>query len=60
MDHRNVVRQLLLEDTVEIFAAADCRQAVRVCQIGENADLVAAFKLCSGCHFFKDEVGMRM
>lgn len=46
----NVVSKLLLENAVEVLTAADSSKTVGIGQVGEDTDLIAALKLCSGGH----------
>lgn len=35
---------------VKVFRCTNPNKAVRICQLGENSDFVAVFKLSSDCH----------
>lgn len=50
VDYGDVVRQLGLEDGVEVLRAADGDEAVGVCQVGEYADVVVVFELAADGH----------
>lgn len=42
---RNDVRQFALKDAVKVLGATDGNEAVRVCQLGEDSNVVAVFEL---------------
>ena len=45
VDNGNVIGQLGFESAVEVFRPSSADQAVLVGQLGENANVVASFKL---------------